>query len=152
MTSRKFGLAACGAALFAVLVTTMNVLEVKAQTGVPAKQPTATTATAQTAAKLLAPKESTLTGRVVDIHCFMTGQFPSEDKAKCTADCIKAGVPAALETPTGLILLGQGTGGAAKSLVPLAYQQVEVKGQLFEKAGVKYLDITSIQAKANAKP
>ena len=46
------------------------------------------------------PREVTMTGRVVSVHAYMTGQFASPDQAKSTADNIRAGVPAALETPT----------------------------------------------------
>lgn len=96
-------------------------------------------------------KEVTVTGRVVDLHCFMTGRYPSEDRPKCTADCIRAGVPAAVETSTGLILLGQAAKGVAPTLAPLAFEEVEIKGKLFEKAGLKYLDIASA-AKAKLQP
>lgn len=92
-----------------------------------------------------AAREVTLEGRIVDLHCFMTGQQPSTDTVKCTADCIRAGVPAALETSTGLFVLGQGAGGAVKTLVPMAYQEVEAHGKLYEKDGVKYLDIITIE-------
>ena len=34
--------------------------------------------------------------------------------------------------------------GPARTLVPLADQRVEIRGKLFEKDTVKYLDITSI--------
>ena len=92
------------------------------------------------------PREVTMTGRVVSVHAYMTGQFASPDQAKSTADNLRAGVPAALETPTGLVVLGQGTAGAGKTLIPLAFQDVEVQGKLYEKGGVKYLDITSAEA------
>ena len=87
-----------------------------------------------------------MTGRVVSVHAYMTGQFASPDQAKSTADNIRAGVPAALETPTGLILLGQGTTGVGRTLIPLAFQEVEVRGKLYEKGGLKYIDIASAEA------
>jgi hypothetical protein len=92
------------------------------------------------------PREVTMTGRVVSVHAFMTGQFASPDQAKSTADNIRAGVPAALDTPTGLILLGQGTTGVGRTLIPLAFQEVEVHGKLYEKGGAKYIDIASVEA------
>ena len=92
------------------------------------------------------PREVTMTGRVVSVHAFMTGQAASPDQAKSTADSIRAGVPAALDTPTGLILLGQGTTGVGRTLIPLAFQEVEVHGKLYEKGGVKYIDIASVEA------
>ncbi|MCB9851276.1 MAG: hypothetical protein H6817_11305 [Phycisphaerales bacterium] len=90
-------------------------------------------------------KDVVLTGTVVDLHCYMTGAMPSGDAAKCTADCIRAGVPAGLETDIGLVVLGQGMQGASKALLPYAHQFVEVRGKLFERDGVKYLDIASVE-------
>jgi hypothetical protein len=60
-------------------------------------------------------KDVVVTGRVIDLHCFMTGQMPSSDPVRCTTDCIRAGVPAALESDTGLFVLGQGVTGPAKT-------------------------------------
>jgi hypothetical protein len=90
-----------------------------------------------------------LTGRLVDLHSFMTDTYPNPDRAKTTADMIKAGVPAGLDTAAGLIVLGTGTKSPADRLPPLAYQEVEIKGKLYYRRGARYLDVTSI-AKAKA--
>jgi len=132
MTSRKIGLGALLIAAVATLVLITSVVDVNAW---PA---------GETPAAKPAAKEVALAGRVVDLHCYMTGQMPSADAAKCTADCIRAGVPAGLETDDGLIVLGQGANGPAKTLLPFAYHEVEVRGKLFEKDGMKYLDISSV--------
>jgi hypothetical protein len=95
------------------------------------------------------PRDVTLTGKIVDLQSFMTGKFASSDKAKCTRDSIRGGVPAALETKDGLVVIGEGTKGAARTIAPLAFQDAELKGKLYEKHGVRYIDITSAKA---AKP
>jgi len=92
------------------------------------------------------PREVTLMGTVVDLHSFMTGKFESSDKAKCIRDGIRAGVPAALETEDGLVLIGEGRKGVARTITPLAFQTAELKGRLYEKRGVRYIDITSAKA------
>jgi hypothetical protein len=92
-----------------------------------------------------AAKEVTLTGKVVDLHCFMAGGAGKEDATKCMKECIEKGVPAVLETSKGIVLLGKGMEGVAKLVGPHANQQVEVKGKLHEKAGLKYLDIIEIK-------
>lgn len=97
------------------------------------------------------PRDVTLTGTVVDLHSFMTEKYESSDKAKCTRDCIRAGVPAALETQEGLVLIGEGTKGSARTIMALAFQAAELKGKLYEKHGVRYIDIKSAQA-AKPKP
>jgi hypothetical protein len=104
------------------------------------------TVDAQVSSSKDGPKpEVTMIGRVVDLSCFMTGEYPSADHAKCTADCLRNGVPAGLETDKGLIILGHGITGPAKVLMPFAFKQAEVRGMLFEKGGIKYLNIISIQ-------
>lgn len=89
------------------------------------------------------PKDVTLTGRIVDLQSFMSGKFESSDRLKCTQRCIQAGVPAALETEDGLIILGEGAKGPARTIAPLAMRHVELKGKLYEHKGVKYIDVTS---------
>jgi hypothetical protein len=93
--------------------------------------------------KKTAPRDVTLTGKIVDLHSYMTERFVSSDHVKCTENCIRAGVPAALETEDGLVIIGQGVTGAARTLAPLAFQQVELKGTLHERHGIRYIDLTS---------
>lgn len=97
-------------------------------------------------------REVTLTGRVVDLHGFATGQYRTANRAECTAACIRDGVPAGLETRSGVVVLGQGMSGPSKALLPLAYQEVEVTGKLYRKGGLRYLDITSIRAQSKERP
>ncbi len=97
----------------------------------------------QTRRETVAPKEVSLTGRVVDLQCFMTGRFPTADEAKCTRECIKAGVPAALETDDGLVILGQGTKGASRAFAKFGLKNVEVRGMIYERQGLRYMDITT---------
>jgi hypothetical protein len=141
MTSKRIGLGALCIAAIATLVLVTSNLSVSAQTSGTSKQGATTTPKA---------KEVTIDGRVVDLQCFMTGQAPSADVKKCAADCIRAGVPAGLETSDGLIVLGMGIKGPAKTLLPFAQQNVEVRGKLFKNGGVRYLDISSIQASDDA--
>lgn len=156
MISKRIGLGALCIATIATLVLITSNLSLYAQSTGTSKagqlKDAANTLAGPLmgAATTLNAKEVTLTGRVVDFHCFMTGQMPSADTAKCTADCIRAGVPIGLETSRGLIVLGMGIKGPAKTLLPFALQSVEVRGKLFENGGVRYLDILSIQASDDA--
>ena len=94
------------------------------------------------------PAIATLTGKIVDLQCYMTGKHEGDDPVKCAAACIRNGVPVGLETKDGLVILGHGMTGAAKMLEPLAMQEVEVKGKLYEKGGVKYVDVLTVAKKA----
>jgi hypothetical protein len=96
-----------------------------------------------------AAEDVTLTGRVVDLHSFMTGTYPNPDRAKTTADLLKAGVPAGIDTAAGLFILGMGAKNPADKLTPFAYQEVDVKGKLHSRRGARYIEIVSIgKAKA----
>lgn len=101
--------------------------------------------------KVPPPREVTLTGRIVDLQSFMTDKFESSDHAKCTQRCIQAGVPAALETEDGLIVIGEGLKGPARTIAPLAFHYAELKGKLYEYKGIKYIDITSAKATKDAE-
>ncbi len=96
--------------------------------------------------KGLSPRDVTLTGKIVDLQSFMSGKFTSSDKVKCTRECIRAGVPIAIETEMGLIVVGEGTKGSARTLAPFAFQYAELKGKLYDKHGLRYIDITSAKA------
>ena len=121
----------------------------------PAKEPApgkpAREAEPRTEPKVQVPvsRNVTLTGRLVDLHSFMTDSYPTADRAKTTTERLKAGVPAGLDTAAGLILLGSGLKNAADKLIPLAYEEVEVKGKLHYRRGARYLEFTSV-SKAKA--
>lgn len=143
MTTRSWRFAAITAVTAAAAAWSLGSLKASAQeSGAKPKAPTALAPKADAPARA---KEVTLTGRVVDLQCAMTGEYPSADHAKCTADCIRSGVPAGLETSDGIIILGQGRNGPGKTLVPLAFEQVQAKGKLYEKGGVRYLDVASVE-------
>ena len=95
--------------------------------------------------KTVPPREVTVSGQVVDLQNHMTDKFASTDREQCTQTCLRAGVPAALLTEDGLIVLGKGEKGAVSVLTPLALKNVEVKGMLYERLGLRYLDIAEIK-------
>ena len=88
------------------------------------------------------PRDVTLTGKVMDLHSYMTGAFKPRDKARCVRTRINTGVPAGIETKEGFVLIGQGGKRVTKIITPLAYQRAELKGRLYVKGGVRYIDVT----------
>ena len=96
--------------------------------------------------KVLPPRDVKLTGKIVDLQSFMTGKFESTDHIKCTERLIQAGVPTALETEDGLIIIGEGPKGPARTIAPLAFRYAELKGKLYERHGIKYIDLESAKA------
>ncbi|UCC30062.1 MAG: hypothetical protein JSU86_17925 [Phycisphaerales bacterium] len=96
--------------------------------------------------KVPPPRDVTLTGKIVDLHSFMTDKFESSDHVRCTQRCIQAGVPAALATEDELIIIGEGQKGPARTIAPLAFRYAELKGKLYERKGIKYIDVASVKA------
>lgn len=97
------------------------------------------------------PKMVTLTGVLVDVYSYMTAPPPRDERAaaeqgKVIKESLKNGVPACIETEDGLYILGKGVKAPIEQVVPLANQEVEVRGKMFEKGGVHYVDIVSIKA------
>ncbi|MBI1826543.1 MAG: hypothetical protein HY287_00780 [Planctomycetes bacterium] len=90
--------------------------------------------------------DTTVKGKLVDVHSFMTGKTQGDDPVRAAQDSFRAGAAAAVETPEGLVILGSGDKGPSRMIIPLALQQVEAKGKLYEKGGLKYLDMSAIQA------
>lgn len=90
------------------------------------------------------PKDVVLVGRIVDLQTFMTGKFDSADHAKCSAECLRAGVPAAIETDDGLVIIGEGARSPAHTISKFAMTDVEVHGKMYERYGVRYVDMSSI--------
>jgi hypothetical protein len=130
--------------LAAVAATVAAPLAVRAQATGKSRQPAAAR---MPAAAERPPRELSVTGRVVTVHAYMTGQV-SEENAKIVTDGLRAGGAPALETPNGLVILGQGNTSGVRALLALANQEVEVHGRMYEKAGVKFLDFDTVHAVA----
>jgi hypothetical protein len=97
-----------------------------------------------TAAQPTQSQEIVRSGTIVDLHLYMTGESAGKDPKAGSRNCIRRGVPAALETEQGLMVLGPAKGTASK-LAQHAMSLVEVRGTLYEKHGVKYLEVASIK-------
>jgi hypothetical protein len=93
-------------------------------------------------------EDLTAVGTLVDLQSYMTGKVPRKDPTKWSRECIRRGVPAALETDGELIVLGMAKGRPAE-LAEYATKTVRVRGKLYEKGGVKYLEVVGIRV---AKP
>ena len=61
---------------------------------------------------LVPPKDLAIVGKLVDLQSYMTGETTGKDPVKWSRECIRRGIPAALETERGLIVLGVAGGQA----------------------------------------
>jgi hypothetical protein len=98
------------------------------------------------------PKEVTVTGRIVDLECYMKmgDNGFSEDHHNCAEACAKGGIPLALleEKTKDLYNLandGMSMKSPTEKLMPYLDEQVSIKGKLVERGGAKLLVISSIE-------
>ena len=87
------------------------------------------------------PKEVTLTGTITDLHSYVTDEsLPARNVQRL----IRNGIPAILDTKAGPVLLGGASTRYRKDLLKLVHEEVEVEGELYEKRGLRYLDVASL--------
>ncbi len=91
--------------------------------------------------------QSTVTGEVTDVKCYLASGATGEGHAKCATACIKSGQPMGLLTDDGkLFILGIGKDKTQyESLKELAGQKAEVTGQASEKDGVNILVVEAAE-------
>jgi hypothetical protein len=55
------------------------------------------------------------------------------------------GAPIVLQTDRGAVVLGTGKGSVKDMILPVANQAAEAMGRLYEKRGIRYLELTTIR-------
>jgi hypothetical protein len=92
-------------------------------------------------------KEVTLTGEVVDMHCYTARGAKGEEHAGCSNACLSRDVPAGFLADDGtLYLLVNEKPVAVKDKVAgKAGKKSTAKGKVVERNGVKVLQLTSIE-------
>jgi hypothetical protein len=92
-------------------------------------------------------REATIEGTVVDLHCYVTHGKPPEEHAACSNACISRGVPAGFLAKDGTLylLLEEKPFSAKDRVAGMAGIPARAKGRLVERAGMKALQIASIE-------
>jgi len=87
----------------------------------------------------------TLTGEVVDLHCYTSRGARGEEHAGCSNACISRDVPAGLLVGDTLYLLLNEKPVAVKEKVAgLAGKTVKATGRVVERGGMKALMVESV--------
>lgn len=100
-----------------------------------------------------AKTETTITGELVDVKCYLTGMMGGrgDEHKQCATDCIKSGLPAGvLEEKTQKVYTivpkkGMTGTNADSSLIMLIGERVTVTGAAAEKGGTKLFIYTGIK-------
>jgi len=92
-------------------------------------------------------KTVTLTGEIVDLHCYTSAGKHGEEHAGCSNACISRDVPAALlvEDGTLYLLVNERPVSVKDKIAGKAGKQVTATGKLIERSGVKVLQLISVE-------
>ena len=98
-------------------------------------------------AALAADETVTLTGEVVDLHCYTTRGAHGAEHAGCSNACISRDVPAGLLTADGTLylLLNEKPVSVKEKVAGLAGKTVKATGKIVERNGVKALQLVSVE-------
>ena len=89
----------------------------------------------------------TMTGMVVDLHCYVSRGAHGPEHAGCSNACISRGVPAGFLADDGTLylLLDARPFSVNEKVAGKAGQKVTVKGKVVEKSGMKALQLESVE-------
>ncbi len=93
--------------------------------------------------------ESSWTGEVVDLACYVAKGAHGPDHSSCAKSCVKNGQPMGLLTEDGTLVLlaaNHEDGDPYEALKDLAGGTAEVMGTLADRDGLKVLTVTSSKA------
>ena len=100
-----------------------------------------------TFSSLAAGDPVTLTGEIVDLHCYTSRGAHGEEHAGCSNACISRDVPAALlaEDGTLYLLLNEKPVSVKEKIAGKAGKKVTARGTLVERGGMKALQLASVE-------
>ena len=89
----------------------------------------------------------TLTGEIVDLHCYTSRDAHGEQHAGCANACISRDVPAGLLTEDGTLylLLNEKSSSVKEKIAGKAGKKVTAKGKVVERSGMKALQLASVE-------
>ena len=89
----------------------------------------------------------TLTGEVVDLHCYTTRGAHGEEHAGCSNACLSRDVPAGFLADDGTLylLVNEKPVSVKEKVAGKAGKKVTVRGKVLEKNGVKALQLASVE-------
>ena len=89
----------------------------------------------------------TLTGQIVDLHCYTSRDAKGEDHAGCANACISRDVPAGLLTEDGTLylLLNEKSNSVKEKIAGKAGKKVTAKGKVLERSGMKVLQLETVE-------
>ena len=96
-------------------------------------------------------KETTITGEVIDVKCYLMGMMggKGEDHKQCALDCIKGGLPVGLleekSEKVYMIVPKAGMKGANDEMSKYVAANVKLTGTMIEKGGERLFIYTKVE-------
>lgn len=92
-------------------------------------------------------KEVTLTGEVVDMHCYTARGAKGEEHAGCSNACLSRDVPAGFLADDGTLylLVNEKPVSVKEKVAGKAGKKLTAKGKIVERNGVKALQLVSVE-------
>ena len=95
-------------------------------------------------------KETTITGEIIDVKCYLTGMMggKGEDHKECAIECLKGGLPVGIledKTEKVYTVVPKKGMSAGNSLAERSAQKVTLTGTLVEKGGTKLFVYTKVE-------
>ena len=89
----------------------------------------------------------TLTGEIVDLHCYTSRGAKGEEHAGCSNACISRDVPAGFlaEDGTLYLLVNEKPTAVKEKIAGKAGKKVTAKGKVVERDGMKVLQLVSVE-------
>lgn len=95
--------------------------------------------------------EQTITGEILDMSCYMTGDAKGKGHQSCAQGCLDKGLPAGIMSENGqvyLLLENHDLSDAYKEAMKHAAQNVTITGQVNTKNGVQSLTVEKINVES----
>lgn len=90
----------------------------------------------------------TITGEVVDLHCYTSRGAHGAEHSGCSNACISRDVPAGLLTADGTLylLLNEKPVAVKEKIAGMAGKTIKATGKIVERNGVKALQLATVEA------
>ncbi|HYI08162.1 MAG TPA: hypothetical protein VEK57_03740 [Thermoanaerobaculia bacterium] len=90
--------------------------------------------------------DRTMTGEIVDMHCYISRGAHGEEHAGCSNACLSRDVPAGFLADDGTLylLVNEKPVSVKEKVAGKAGKKVTVRGKVIEKNGVKALQLASV--------
>ena len=95
---------------------------------------------------IAADEPLTLTGEIVDMHCYISRGAKGQEHAGCSNACISRDVPAGFLADDGTLylLVNEKPVSVKEKIAGKAGKKVTVHGKVVERSGVKALQLASV--------